>query len=94
MAKILVVDDELDFLKMAAIRLKASGYEIDTAVNGEEALLKIRASKPQLVVLDVKLPLLNGFEVLRLIKSDPESAAIPVILASADASAQIEMKSK
>jgi two-component system alkaline phosphatase synthesis response regulator PhoP len=81
--KILIVDDEPDLLKVACFRLKKSGYQIFSATNGQEALEVIGREYPDLVLLDVKLPLLNGPEVCAIMKKDEKLRNIPVILFTA-----------
>jgi two-component system alkaline phosphatase synthesis response regulator PhoP len=78
--KILTVDDEVDFLKILKLRLEANGYEVITAFDGEEALEKIKSQKPDLVILDVMLPKLNGEEVCRDIRKDPVFNKTPIIM--------------
>ena len=79
---ILIVDDsptERFYLTDILVR---AGYAVSTAVNGEEAIDKIRAERPQLILMDVVMPGANGFQVTRSIARDPELAAIPVIICS------------
>ncbi|MBL7158767.1 MAG: response regulator [Candidatus Omnitrophica bacterium] len=77
--KILIVEDSPTMRDMVSYRLQASGYETETASCGEEALKKIKELKPDLVLLDVKMPGMNGFEVCQRSKSDPETKAVPII---------------
>ncbi|MCC2956689.1 response regulator [Massilia sp. IC2-477] len=82
MHNILIVDDsptERFYLTDILVR---AGYAVSTAVNGEEAIDKIRAERPQLILMDVVMPGANGFQVTRSIARDPELAAIPVIICS------------
>jgi len=81
--KILVVDDENYILHILDFSLGAEGYEVITAEDGEEAVRKCREEKPDLVVLDVMMPKMDGFEACRTIKRDSETADTPVILLSA-----------
>ena len=81
--KILVVDDEEDIVTILRIRLKASGYEVITAADGQDALDKARHEKPDLILLDVMLPKLDGFKVCRMLKFDEQYKAIPIVLLSA-----------
>ncbi|MDD5097862.1 MAG: response regulator [Candidatus Omnitrophica bacterium] len=81
--KILIVDDEPDLLRVTTFRLKKAGYEISSATNGQEALDLIRANPPDLVLLDLRLPLIDGYEVCRQVKSDPGLKHVPVILFTA-----------
>lgn len=80
---ILLVDDDLTLLEMYEERLKAEGYEIVQATNGEEALKKIREIKPALVILDIMMPKINGFDVLKNIRADKELKILPVIVLTA-----------
>ena len=79
---ILIVDDsptERFYLTDILVR---AGYAVSTAVNGEEAIDKIRAERPHLILMDVVMPGANGFQVTRSIARDPELAAVPVIICS------------
>ncbi|MBS4025709.1 MAG: response regulator transcription factor [Clostridia bacterium] len=78
--RILVVDDEPDILKILKYRLAKEGYEIITAMDGEEALAKFENERPVLIVLDLMLPKLDGFEVCRIIR---ERSSVPIIILSA-----------
>ena len=78
--KILFVDDEPDILMLASIRLKKLGYDVVMAVNGKEALDAIRSEKPDLVLLDLILPVMNGADVCKKIKYDEKLKHIPIIL--------------
>ncbi len=82
-ARILVVDDNPLNLRMLADWLASEHYVVSTATNGFEALAKIAAERPDIVLLDVVMPELNGFEVCRRIKADPTMADIPVIMVTA-----------
>jgi two-component system alkaline phosphatase synthesis response regulator PhoP len=81
--KILVVDDEIYILHILDFSLGAEGYEVITAVDGEEALQKARTERPDLIVLDIMMPKVDGFEACRRLKADPETSPIPVILLTA-----------
>ncbi len=83
--RILVVDDEVQLVEMVKIRLEANGYEVLAAYDGQEALDKTREEKPDLIVLDLMLPKLDGYKVCRMIKFDEKYKNIPIILFSARA---------
>ncbi|NSW55398.1 MAG: response regulator [Armatimonadetes bacterium] len=86
MAKtILVVDDERHIVRLVEVNLQRAGYNVDTAYDGVEALEKVRASKPDMIVLDVMMPRMDGFEVLQNLQANPDTAEIPVIMLTAKA---------
>ena len=78
--KILVVDDEVDLLKILKLNLEVKGYKVITALDGEEALEKLKSEEPNVVILDIMLPKLNGDEVCRKIRSDPVFNKTPIIM--------------
>ena len=80
--KILIVDDSPTERYYLTDILVRNGYAVSTADNGEEALAKIRAERPQLILMDVVMPGANGFQITRSIARDPELAAVPVIMLS------------
>src|ERR1700722_4492968 len=84
-AKILVVDDEPDALELIEVNLKASGYEVLVADDGRGALQKARAALPDLILLDVMLPEMDGLEVCKALRRDAATALIPVIMLTARA---------
>lgn len=84
-AKILVVDDEPDAVELVAFNLRQAGHTVTTAADGAEALQKARTQLPDLIVLDVMLPELDGFEVCKLLRRDPATAHIPIIMLTAKA---------
>lgn len=81
--KILVVDDEVELTKAMTIRLTAIGYEVSIAHDGEEALKKARQEKPDLIILDLMLPKIDGYKVCRLLKFDQKYREIPIIMVTA-----------
>jgi CheY-like chemotaxis protein len=83
MAKILVADDEEDIRDLLSFTLKFAGHEVITASNGEEAFQLAQQEKPELVLLDVRMPRMNGYEACRHIKADPALKDIPVVFVSA-----------
>lgn len=83
--KVLAADDDPDILDLISYRLERSGCEVLRAVDGEEALDLARREHPDLAVLDVMMPKMDGYEVTRQIRSDPLTARIKVILLTASA---------
>ncbi len=83
--KILVVDDEPSIVRLMEFILARQGHEMLVAVNGEEALEKVRAAQPDLVLLDIMMPRIDGYEVARALRADPETARMPIIMLSAKA---------
>ena len=81
--RILVVDDEEDLLELVNYNLSKEGYRVSCVVTGEDALAEARKSLPDLIVLDLLLPHVDGLEVCRLLKSDPNTKQIPVIMLTA-----------
>ena len=88
MAKILVVDDEPNINDMLEIRLKFHGYDVIKAFDGEEALKKARNENPDLIILDIMLPKINGYDICRMLKFDTKYKHIPIIIFSARGSMQ------
>ncbi|MFA0732276.1 MAG: hypothetical protein LKKZDAJK_000929 [Candidatus Fervidibacter sp.] len=83
--RVLVVDDERHIVRLVQVNLERQGYEVLTAYDGVECLEKAKAEKPDLIVLDVMMPRMDGFEALQRLKSDPETSQIPVIMLTARA---------
>jgi len=81
--RILVVDDEIYIVHILDFSLGMEGYEVLTALDGEQALERLKSDKPDLIVLDIMMPKLDGYEVCRTIKTNPATQHIPVILLSA-----------
>jgi two-component system phosphate regulon response regulator PhoB len=82
-AKILVVDDEPDMLELIDLNLKGAGYQVTTALDGDEALKKARSLLPNLIILDLMLPEVDGLEVCKILRRDPTTSAIPIIMLTA-----------
>lgn len=78
--KILVVEDDPDQLEVIRLSLKAAGFAIGTAANGTDALVKTRSISPDLIILDLMLPGLNGFDVCESLRRDPATASVPIII--------------
>src|SRR5688572_6613319 len=84
-AKILVVDDEPDAVDLIAFNLKNADYRVATASDGAEAIRKTRSFTPDLVVLDLMLPEIDGLEVCKLLRKDPQTSSVPIIMLTAKA---------
>ncbi len=80
MAKILLVEDEELVRRMYRKKLELENFDVETAADGEEGLAKVREFKPDLVLLDIVMPKLNGIEVLKSIKADLKLKGIPVVM--------------
>lgn len=81
--KVLVVDDDRELIDLVSFNLKRAGYAIGTASNGVEAIKKARGMAPDLIVLDVMMPELDGFEVCEILRRDAATASIPIIMLTA-----------
>src|ERR1041385_1613996 len=84
-SKILVVDDEPEAVELVEFNLKQAGYDVISAADGAEALKKARTAVPRLVVLDLMLPEIDGLEVCKMLRRDPDTAKIPIIMLTARA---------
>jgi two-component system alkaline phosphatase synthesis response regulator PhoP/two-component system response regulator VicR len=83
--KILACDDEKHIVRLVQVNLERQGYEVVTANDGKEALEKVESEHPDLLVLDVMMPYMDGFEVLQNLRRNPSTANIPVIMLTAKA---------
>jgi two-component system alkaline phosphatase synthesis response regulator PhoP/two-component system response regulator VicR len=83
--KILVCDDERHIVRLIQVNLERQGWNVVTAYDGKEGLEKVKSEKPDLLVLDVMMPYMDGFEVLKSIRKDPEMEKLPVIMLTAKA---------
>lgn len=83
MAKILIADDERDIRDLVAFALRFAGYEVLTTSNGEEAVRAVLEEAPDLILLDVRMPRMTGYEACRQIKAQPGTQDIPIIFLSA-----------
>lgn len=81
--KLLIVDDEADTLKLVALMLERQGYDVITASNGPSALGLIKSDQPDLILLDVMMPGMDGYEVARQLRADPETEDLPIIMFTA-----------
>ena len=81
--KILVVDDEVNITQILEFSIGAEGYEVIAAQNGEEAIDKARREQPDLIILDIMMPIIDGYEACRILKANPLTKNIPVILLTA-----------
>jgi two-component system alkaline phosphatase synthesis response regulator PhoP len=79
-AKILIADDEPECIEFVREALADAPYEVLGAGDGEEALTVAREHKPQLIILDIQMPKLNGFEVFARLKQDPDLGSVPVVM--------------
>jgi len=85
-AKILAVDDEPELTDLMHYHLARAGHDVTTAANGWEAIHAVRHSRPDIILLDLMLPDLDGFGVCEILRRDPATATIPIIIVSAWAS--------
>ena len=83
MARILIAEDEPDIRDLIEFTLKYGGYDVVSVSNGEEAYRLAKKLKPDLILLDVRMPVMSGYEACKLIKNDPETSHIPVVFLSA-----------
>jgi CheY-like chemotaxis protein len=81
--RILIVDDNATNLKLVAYLMKANGYEVDTALDAELAMEAIRSRRPDVVLMDIQLPGIDGLELTRLLKADPRTRDILIIAVTA-----------
>jgi len=81
--KILVVDDESQLIEMVQIRLEANNYNVVSACNGREGVKKAKQEKPDLILLDVLMPEMNGYQALEALRNDTWTKLIPVIMFTA-----------
>src|SRR5260370_25345563 len=84
-SKILIVDDEPEAVELVEFNLKQAGFDVLTAADGSEALKKARSALPSLVVLDLMLPEIDGLEVCKMLRRDPATAAIPIVMVTSKA---------
>jgi CheY-like chemotaxis protein len=85
MAKILVADDDRDVRELSIFTLRFAGHEVLGASNGEEAINQAKVNNPDLILMDVRMPKMNGYDACKVLKSDPNTSSIPVVFLSARA---------
>lgn len=90
--KVLVVDDEPDVLLLCRVNLEFEGYDVVEASDGERAMEQVRAERPDIVLLDVMMPKMDGWQVLAAIKDDPELKDIPVVMLTAKVQDQDQIR--
>lgn len=83
MKKILIADDRSEVVELVKVTLEGEGYRTIDASDGREALEKIRKEKPDLILLDIVMPKMDGFEVLSKVKKDPKTKEIPIVMLTA-----------
>jgi two-component system alkaline phosphatase synthesis response regulator PhoP len=83
--RIMAVDDERHIVRLIQVNLERAGFQVVTAFDGPDALKKVEADKPDLIVLDVMMPRMDGFEVLKRLQANPETRGIPIIMLTAKA---------
>ena len=81
--RILIIDDEVQLVEMVKMRLEAAGYETISAYDGQEGLEKAKKEKPDLIILDLMLPKMDGYKVCGLLKNDARYSKIPIIMFTA-----------
>ena len=89
-SRILIVDDEPSIVKMVSKRLEVEGFDVLIAMDGQEGLAKAQAESPDLIILDLMLPKLNGYEICTMLKQDTRYQKIPILLLTAKAQSKDE----
>ena len=92
MKKILFIEDEVDQIEMVRMRLEMSGFEFISAIDGQEGLKKVKEEKPDLILLDIIIPKMDGYQVCAYLKDNPQTKDIPVIMITAAGEKNIETK--
>ena len=90
--KILVIDDEPELTKAVEIRLKASGYEVEIAYDGPSGMDKAKETKPDLILLDIVMPMVNGYTVAKKLMTEPGTKNIPIIVFTASQQKDLEAR--
>ncbi|MCP4139784.1 MAG: response regulator [Chloroflexi bacterium] len=86
--KILIIDDDIDTLRLVGLMLQKEGYQIITANNGKQGLLKMSEETPDLILLDIMMPEMDGYEVARRLRKNPETAETPILMFTAKSQAE------
>ncbi|MFH1189778.1 MAG: response regulator [Candidatus Omnitrophota bacterium] len=81
--QILVIDDEVDFVDAVRMRLEPNGYDVIAAHNGQDGMDMARSESPSLILMDLAMPSVNGFEALSRLRSDPRTSRLPIIVVTA-----------
>ena len=82
-SRVLIVEDEPDIRELVVHHLKREGYQVSAASSGEEALRQVQAAPPDLVILDLMMPAMNGLEVCRRLRQDPSTVSLPIVMLTA-----------
>lgn len=82
MSKVIIIEDEETLLNLLDIKLNQEGYEVEVARDGQEGLEKIKTNQPDLILLDIVMPKMGGFEVMEALRKDEELSKIPIIIIS------------
>jgi CheY-like chemotaxis protein len=88
-ARILLVDDQPDQVEMYHFALERAGFAVQDAQTGTEAIESVRSARPDIIVLDVRLPDMSGWDVCKVLRSDASTAQIPIVILTADASTSV-----
>jgi len=92
--KILIIEDEAELVKLIELRLKASNFEVISALDGEEGLKKAQSENPDLILLDIVMPKIDGYMVCRHLKDDPKTQRIPIIIITASGGKNLQQRSR
>jgi len=90
--RILVVDDEPDIVTLVKSRLEANGYEVVSAYNGKDGIEKAEEAQPDMILLDLMMPIMDGYEAGQKLKENPKTKEIPIILFTAAAAEEVAKK--
>lgn len=92
-SKVLVVDDEEEILYLTRVTLKKAGHEVITAASGEECLEVLKTEKPDLILMDIMMPGLDGFDTCKIIKEDKKNSSIPIAMLTVKSSDRDRLRS-